>query len=141
MRSSTTRDTKAAKRSPFPRKMRIGPDGHHESDHGPECRAKHSGMKTCKDFAGVDITRHESDHGVKAVYFRSINNMTFPNFTYSLSVINELQERKYNRRFLDVLLEGINGHNSTPGCHGALWSCGRCFGANRLVRVFNCRDS
>lgn len=126
---------------PFQTKMRIGPDGHHESNHGPECRAKYSGMTTCQDVAGVNLTRHESDHGVKAVYFRSINNMTFPRFTYSLSVINELQNRKYNRQFLGVLLEGITVHSpytsSLKGCHAALWTCGRCFCSKPLVRVFD----
>lgn len=97
-------------------------------------------MTTCKDIAGVNLTRHESDHGIKAVYFRSINNMTFPNFTYSLGVINELQNKKYNRQFLGVVLEGVTGHrpSSLPGCHAALWACGRCLCDKPLVRVFVC---
>lgn len=121
------------------RKMRIGPDGQHESNHGPECQAKYSGMTTCKDIAGVNLTRHESDHGVKAVYYRSINNMTFPNFTYSLRVINELQNRKYNRQYVGMLLDGVADHStrSFEGCHAALWTCGRCFCSKPLVRVFD----
>lgn len=129
---------KGAEEETFQRKMRIGPDGHHESNHRPECRAKYSSVTTCKDIARVDLTRHESDHRVKAVYFRSINNTTFPNFTYSLSVINELQNRKYNKQDLAGLLAGIEAHTPTsvPGCHAALWSCGRFFCANSLVRAF-----
>ena len=94
----------------------------------------------CNDIAGVNLTRHESDHGVKAMYLRSINNMTFPNFTYSLSVINELQNKKYNKQFLGVLLRGIDGHASpsVSGCQAALWTCGRCFCEKPLVRVFDC---
>lgn len=67
--------------------------------------------------------------------------MTFSNFTYSLSVINELQNRKYNRQFLGVLLGGVaeaHAPQSLPGCHAALWTCGRCFCTNPLVRVFDC---
>lgn len=126
--------------APFPRKMRMGPDGHHEGNHDPNCRRKYGGMTTCKDIAAVNFTRHESDHGVKAVYFKSINNITFPNFTYSLSVINELQNRKYNRQFLSVLLGGVTVHTASvlQGCDAALWTCGRCFCDTPLVRVFDC---
>lgn len=123
-----------------PRKLRIGPDGHHESNHGPECRAKYSGMTNCRDAAGVNLTRHESDHGQKAVYFRSTNMMTFPNFTYALRVMNELQNTRYNKYFLSVLLGAIDGHPSDAldGCQAALWICGRCYCSNPLVRVFDC---
>lgn len=114
---------------PVSREMRIGPDGHHENYHGEECRKLYSGLTTCKDIGGVNLTRHESDHGVKAMYLRSINNMTFSNFTYSLSVINELQNRKYNKQFLGVLLRVVGGHASPSMtvCQAALWTCGRCF--------------
>eukprot|EP00903_Cladosiphon_okamuranus_P021995 g20222.t1 len=125
--------------APFPRKMRIGPDGHHESNHDEACQKKYSGMTVCIDIAGVNLTRHESGHGVKAVYFRSIN-MTLPNFTYSLCVINELQNAKYNGQFLSVLLGGVTDHtqSSLPACQRALWTCGRCFCDKPLVRVFDC---
>ena len=125
---------------PISREMYIGPDGHHEKNHGEECRKLHSGLTSCKDIGGVNPTRHESDHGVKAMYLRSINNMTFSNFTYSLSVINELQNRKYNQKFLGVLLRGVRGHasRSVSGCQAALWASGRCFCDTPLVRVFDC---
>ena len=125
---------------PIKREMRIGPDGHHENNHGPDCRKLYSGLTTCKDIGGVNLTRHESDHGVKAMYLRSINNMTFPKFTYSLSVINELQNRKYNRQLLGALLRGVDGHAppSVSGCQAALWTCGRCYCDKPLVRVFDC---
>ncbi|CAM9396151.1 unnamed protein product [Ectocarpus sp. 4 AP-2014] len=74
--------------------MRIVPDGHHENNRGREL---YSGLTTCKDI-GVNLSRHESDHGVKAMHLRSVNNITFPNFTCSLSVINQLQKRKYSCR-------------------------------------------
>lgn len=125
---------------PIKREMRIGPDGHHENNHGPDCRKLYSGLTTCKDIGGVNLTRHESDHGVKAMYLRSINNMTFPNFTYSLSVINDFQNRKYNRQLLGALLRGVDGHAppSVSGCQAALWTCGRCYCDKPLVRVFDC---
>lgn len=125
---------------PIPREMRIGPDGHHENNHGEECKKKYSGLTTCKDIGGVNLTRHESDHGVKAKYLRSINNMTLANFTYSLTVINELQNRKYNMQFLGLLLRGVEAHtpHSVSGCQAALWTCGRCFCEKPLVRVFDC---
>lgn len=126
--------------SPLPREMCIGPDGHHENNHGEECRKLYSGLTTCRDIGGVNLTRHESDHGIKAMYLRSINNMTFANFTYSLSVINELQNRKYNGQFLDFLLRGVGDHASpsVSSCQAALWTCGRCFCDTPLVRVFDC---
>lgn len=126
--------------APFQRKMRVGPDAHHECNHEKACQEKYSGVNTCKDIAGVNLTRHESDHGVKAVYSRSINNMTLPNFTFSLCVINDLQNAKYNGQFLSTLLGGVTDHDpsSLPGCQRALWLCGRCFCDKPLVRVFDC---
>lgn len=66
----------------------MGSDDHHESNHGSACRAKYSGIPKCMKAAGVNLTVHETDHGQKAVYLRSINGMNFPNFIYSLRVID-----------------------------------------------------
>ncbi|CAM9541369.1 unnamed protein product [Pylaiella littoralis] len=117
----------------------MGPDGHHESNHAPACRAKYSGMTKCTEAAGLNLTVHESDHGQKAVYLRSINGMNFPNFTYSLRVINELQNAKYNKKFVGVLLEAAGAHprDKLSACHAALWTCGRCYCAKPLLRVFD----
>eukprot|EP00752_Nemacystus_decipiens_P015187 g13523.t1 len=120
--------------SPLPREMCIGPDGHHENNHGEECRKLYSGLTTCKDIGGVNLTRHESDHGVKAMYLRSINNMTFANFTYSLSVINELQNRKYNRHFLGVLFCGESATTPHPACRVARLHSGPAAGVSATRR-------
>lgn len=48
-----------------PRKLRLVPDGHNESNYRPKCRAKSSGMTTGVDTAGVNLARHKSGHGQK----------------------------------------------------------------------------
>ena len=110
------------------KKMRIGPGGHHESNHGPECMRKHGCLSSCRNIAGVKWARHESDQGTKKAHLRSINIMTFSDFTYSLNVLDELQNRTYNTQHVGRLLGGIDGHDPIPpACHATLWACGRCF--------------
>lgn len=120
--------------------LTVGPDRIHEINHNEKCRRAHSGLSGCFDIAGVNLTPHEQDHSKKPVHFRSVNTMNFPNFTYSLRVINEIQNEQYNKRTLGRLLEAIDGHpeGRVSACREALWTCGRCFCANPVVRVFDC---
>lgn len=123
-----------------PRRLRMGPDGHHESNHGPDCRAKYSGMATCVDARGVNLARQLPDDEPDSEYFWSLDGMTFPDFTYALRVINELQNKRYNVDSLRTAVGRIDGHplDMLTVCETALRTCGRCFCSKPLVRVFDC---
>ena len=117
----------------------LGPDGPHEKNHNPQCTRNHSGLTTCSEIAGVNLNPHEQDHAKKHVYLRSINTMAFPNFTYALRVINELQNEGINKRTLLRQLRCFETHPVTTfgSCHKSLWHCGRCFCSKPTMRVFD----
>lgn len=117
----------------------LGPDGPHEKNHNPQCTRDHSGLTKCSEIAGVNLNPHEQDHAKKHVYLRSINTMAFPNFTFALRVINELQNEGINRRTLGRLLRSLEEHPVAKinACHKSLWFCGRCFCLKPTIRVFD----
>ena len=120
--------------------MFVGPDGPHEKNHSEKCQRAYSGFSGCLEIAGVNLNPHEQDHSKKPIYFRSINTMNFPNFTFALRVINERQNQGYNRQTLDTLLATVEEHpiGRISSCEEALWRCGRCFCTNPVMRVFDC---
>ena len=63
--------------------MVVGPDAPHEKNHSIKCQRAYSGFSTCLEIAGVNLNPHEQDHSKKPIYFRSIDTMTFPNFTFA----------------------------------------------------------
>lgn len=120
--------------------MFVGPDGPHEKNHSKECQRQYSGFTTCDELAGINLNPHEQDHSKKALYLRSLNTMTFSNFTFALRVINERQNQGFNRKTLRTLLASVTEHpkDSFAGCEAALWRCGRCFCGKPVMRVFDC---
>lgn len=90
--------------------MFVGPDGPHEKNHSKECQRQYSGFRTCDELAGINLNPHEQDHSKKALYLRSLNTMTFSNFTFALRVINERQNQGFNRKTLRTLLASVAEH-------------------------------
>ena len=56
---------------------------------------------------GSNLNQHEQDHSKKPMYFRSIDGMHFPNFTFALRVINERHNQGYNRLSFDTALATV----------------------------------
>ena len=121
-----------------------GDDEEEESDqgHDPDCRSKYGGLSSCPDIAGVDLNPHKGREfsRSKPECFRSFEGMDFPDFTYSIRVMNELENERCNERFLGQLLSSVPGHSleGSAACLSALWTCGRCFCSSPVMRVFDC---
>lgn len=125
-----------------------GPNDYEEEeddDHDPACRIKYGGLADCPDVAGVNITPHlgRGERGPSRTTpecLPSVASMELPNFTYSMRVMNEIENGRRNRRYLDQLLSSVPGHapGGSAACLAALWSCGRCFCASPVMRVFDC---
>lgn len=49
---------------PFPRKMRMGPHGHHESNHTDACKESTAARRCVNISLELSFTWHESGHGV-----------------------------------------------------------------------------
>ena len=65
--------------------------------------------------------------------------MVFANFTYSLRVVNEVQNEEYNRKTMSNLLGRVTAHpqDTIVDCLNHLWVCGRCLCRKPLMRVFD----
>ena len=109
-------------------------------------KANSVSVGTYRGFSGfleivwVNLNLHEQDHSKKRIYFRSINTMSFPNFTFVLRVINERKTQGYNRPTLDSVSATVKKHRkyTISSSEEALWMCGRCFCTNPVMLVFDC---
>ena len=124
-----------------------GGEEHHneeDNDHDPGCRIKYGGLAECPDIAGVNLTPHLGRGGELSPEnpecLPSVSSMELPNFTYSVRVMNELENGRRNRLYLGQLLGSVPGHapGGSAACLSALWSCGRCFCSSPVMRVFDC---
>ncbi|CAN0397092.1 unnamed protein product [Laminaria digitata] len=120
-------------------------EGDENSNHDPECRVKYGGLAECPDVAGVNLTPHLGRGGgdrsrQNPECSPSVSSMELPNFTYSVRVMNELENGRRNRHYLSQLLSSVPGHapGGSAACLSALWSCGRCFCSSPVMRVFDC---
>lgn len=106
----------------------------------PELSASDSGLTRCLVIGEVNFHPHEQDHFQKLRYITSINTMMFPNFTYSLKVINELRKYRFNRPALGIGFCGrfqATRRRPTKPRHAAFWKWERCFCNVPLTRVFD----
>lgn len=119
--------------------MHLSPDGPHEKNQGPACRAMFGGLKTCDELAGVNLSPHEQNHAKKKRHLRSLNIMGCDSFAFMVTLVNEFENQSINHRSLDRLVEKLPGHSKTieGNCKSAMWHCGRCFCSTPLMRSFD----
>lgn len=117
----------------------LSPDGPHETNHGPHCRALFGGLKTCDELAGVNLNPHEQNHAKKKKFLRSLNVMGCDSFAFMVTLVNELENQAINRRSMDRLVGNAIGHPKRHhvACKLRMWTCGRCFCSTPLMRSFD----
>lgn len=93
-----------------------GPDGPRESNHSGVGRRHYAGLSMCTEIAGVNPNRHEQNHSRKGIHLRSLNNMVFATFTYSLRLINEVQNEENNRKTVESPRQSGGPPTGQHGC-------------------------
>lgn len=116
----------------------LGPDGPHEGNHQRSCQQKYGGGSRCKQITGVNGNPHKQNHAKKTKYLPSVSGMGFDTFTFSITLINELENASINHKMcnLAVGLAKEHDHHSISCCT-FVWVCGRCFCKSPLMRSFD----
>lgn len=117
--------------------MYLGPDGRHEGDHDGPCREKFGGISKCPQLTAVNLI--PQNHSKNMKHQPSVNGMTFDTFTFSTTLINELENSSINRGTCNLAVESITNHTRDymSACCAEVWICGRCFCASPLMRSFD----
>ncbi|CAB1119147.1 unnamed protein product [Ectocarpus sp. CCAP 1310/34] len=117
----------------------LGPDGPHEGNHQGSCQAKFGGLTRCRQITGTNCNPHEQNHSKKIKFLPSVTGMGFDTFTFNVTLINELENVKINRKTCTLAVSSASGHprHRLPACRKEVWSCGRCFCSKPLMRSFD----
>ncbi|CAB1099149.1 unnamed protein product [Ectocarpus sp. CCAP 1310/34] len=117
----------------------LGPDGPHEGNHQGPCQMKDGGVFRCPQLTGVNCNVHEQNHEKKTKHLPSVSGMGFDTFTYNITLINELENVKINRKTCSVAVSSAieHPHERLHACRKEVWTCGRCFCSKPLMRSFD----
>lgn len=62
------------------------------------------------ELAGLNHNVHEQNHSREEKHLRSLHNMTFAYCTYTIRMINEIQNERHTYRTLRNLPASMSGH-------------------------------
>ncbi|CAB1114021.1 unnamed protein product [Ectocarpus sp. CCAP 1310/34] len=107
----------------------LGPDGPLEGNHQGPCQMKYGGVSRCPQLTGVNCNVHEQNHEKKTKHLPSVSGMGFDTFTFNITLINELENVKINRKTCSVAVSSAieHPHERLYACRQEVWTCGRCF--------------
>lgn len=114
----------------------FGPDALHDFNHGQACRQKYGGLSSCSQLDGVNLNAHEQNHAKKKKYLSMLNTMGFDRFTFTVTLVNELENEEINRRSLIAEVKNMTDHPHTrlEACTSHLYWLGRCWCDKPLLR-------
>ncbi|CAB1103041.1 unnamed protein product [Ectocarpus sp. CCAP 1310/34] len=117
----------------------LGPDGPHEGNHQGPCQMKYGGESRCPQLTGVNCNVHEQKHSKKPRHLPSGSVMGFDTFTFNITLINDLENVKINRKTCSVAVSSAteHPHERLHACRKEVWTCGRCFCSKPLIRSFD----
>ena len=104
--------------------------------HGINCRQKFGGLNSCAQVAGVTLNSRELDGASKNRHMRMLNALQFDRFTFTVTLVNEMENEAINRRSLEKMVGRFRGHpvERIKVCQADIWFCGRCFCSKPLLR-------
>lgn len=114
----------------------LDPDDPHESNHGEQCRKRFAGSSTYKQ---LNVNSHEQNHGRRKHYLPSPNNLKLDRFSFCVTLLNELENERINRRTMDRAVGRVSHHDrrNVSVCCLQIWTRGRCFCLTPLIRSFD----
>ena len=117
----------------------LAPDGPHEGNHQGVCQALFGGFSQCPQVTGTNCNPHEQNHAKKSKFLPSVSGMGFDTFTFNITLINELENIGINRKTCNLAVASatLHPHDRLHACRKEVWTMGRCFCAEPLMRSFD----
>lgn len=96
-----------------------------------------SGLSSCLECIGVNLSHHGQSHAKKK-HLPRICKMRFDPLTFTVTLINDLQNWSINRQSCKLAVRRSVGHSGPASLYTtAVWIFGRCLCATLLVRSFD----